>query len=81
MSVFGLTQIPYFTAYLIHYFCNSKISADRKKGTSDSESASKNTLNKTSKIVLFRMLLNSSITENMIELKSIRHQMFGSVAL
>ena len=45
MSVFGLTLIPYFTAYNIHYFYNSKPRGDRKKKrTSDSESASKNTL-------------------------------------
>ena len=45
MSVIGsLTLIPYFTAYLIHYFHNSKAWGDNKIRISDSESASKNTL-------------------------------------
>ena len=37
------TLIPYYTAYLIHYFYNSKARGDRNKRTSDSDSVSKNT--------------------------------------
>ena len=38
--------ISYFTAYLIHYFYNSKTRGDRQKRTSDSESKSKIHMNK-----------------------------------
>ena len=38
------TLIPYFTAYLIHYFIPQKHRGDRKKRTSDSKLASKYTV-------------------------------------
>ena len=46
MSIFTLT--PYFTAYLVNYFYNSKTRDDRIKWTSHSESMSKNTFKKRS---------------------------------
>ena len=36
--------IPYVTAYLLHYFYNSKTRGDQKKLTSGLESVSKNLL-------------------------------------
>ena len=45
MSVFGLVMlIPYFTAYLIHYYYILKTKYDCQKPTVDLESTSKNTL-------------------------------------
>ena len=66
MSVFRLTRaLPYFTAYLIHFYSSKTMGGIHKheKYTSDSESASKNL---PIKIIQnnFKSLLNLSITKN-----------------